>query len=76
MPGGSGNYAEERDESDKRNGNPIGRWRQRAATEFESFVMRTSQVDRYEGEDGDNADVDEEEETSEPDDASKQNQED
>jgi hypothetical protein len=71
MPGGSGNLKDEGDES---NTIPTASWRRRAATELERFDLGTSDVDGYEGEDGD--DAEEEEEASQDDDGSTQNLED
>jgi hypothetical protein len=73
MPGGSGDFQDEGDESDAI---PTARRRRQAATELERFDQGTSDVDGYEGEDGDDADVDEEEEASQADDGSTQNVED
>jgi len=76
MPGDSGDYEDEAAESDKRNAIPTASWPWRATTELKRFDLGTSDVDGYEGEDGDNADTDEEEETSQADDGSTQNVED
>jgi len=73
MPGGSGDFKDEGDESDAI---PTASRRRRAATELERFDLGTSDVDGYEAEDGDNADADEEEEASQADDGSTQNVED
>jgi hypothetical protein len=73
MPGGSGDFEDEGDESDAI---PTASWRQRAATELDRFDLGTSDVDGYEGEDGDDADADEEEEPSQAEDGSMQNVED
>jgi len=73
MPGGSGDFEDEGDESDAI---PTASQRQRAATELERFDLGTSGVDGYEGEDGDDADADEEEEASQAEDGSTQNVED
>jgi len=63
MPGG-GWGCEEGDVSDKHNAIPnTSRW-QRAATKLERFYLRTSDVDGYEGDDGDDADADQEEPAS------------
>jgi hypothetical protein len=61
MPGDRGDFEDEGDESDAI---PTASQRRRASTELERFVLGTSDVDRYEGEDGDDADVDEEKEAS------------
>ena len=78
MPGGSGHYEDEGDESDDRDAIPTTSWRRRPATELERFDLGTTDVDGYEGEDGDDADADadEEEESSQADDGSTQNVED
>jgi hypothetical protein len=55
MPGGSGDIEDERDESDAI---PSASRRRRAATELERFDLGTSDVDGYEGKDGDDADTD------------------
>jgi hypothetical protein len=73
MPGGSGDFEDEGDESDAI---PPTRRRRRAVTELERFDLGTSDVDGYEGEDGDDADVDEEEQALQADDGSTQNVED
>jgi hypothetical protein len=74
MPGGSGDYEDTGDESDNRNTIPTASRRRRPVTELERFDLGTSDVDGYEGEDGDDAeaDVDEEEEASQVDDGSTQ----
>jgi len=61
MPGGSGDFE---DEGDKSDAIPTASRRRRAATELERFDLGTSDVDGYEGEDGDDPDADEEEEPS------------
>jgi hypothetical protein len=92
MPGGSGDYEDEGDESDDRDEIPIARRRRQAAKELEGFDLSTRDVDGYEGEDGEHADADaeadadadadadaaadEEEEASQVDDGSTQNVED
>jgi hypothetical protein len=61
MPGGNGDFEDEGDASDAIHTAS----RQRlAAIELYRFDLGTSDVDRYEGEDGDDADADEEEEAS------------
>jgi len=74
MPGGSGDYEDEGDESDDCDAIPTASRRQQPVTELETFDLGTSDVDGYEGEDGD--DADEEEEASQVDDGSTQNVED
>jgi hypothetical protein len=73
IPGGSRDFDLEGDESDAI---PTASRRQRAATELERFDLGTSDVDGYEGKDGDDADADEEEEASQAEDGSTQNVED
>jgi hypothetical protein len=70
MPGGSGDFEDEGDESDAI---PTASRRRRAATELERFDLGTSDVEVYEGEDGDDADSDEEEDASQAEDGSTQN---
>jgi hypothetical protein len=70
MPGGSGHFEDEGDESDAI---PTASQRRRAATELERFHLGTSDVDGFEGVDGDDADADEEEEASQAQDGSTQN---
>jgi hypothetical protein len=78
MPGGSGDYEDEGDESDDRDPIPTASWRRRPTTELERFDLGTNDVDGYEGEDGDDvdADADEEEEALQADDGTTQNVED
>ena len=66
MPGDSGDYVVEGDESDERDTIPTASQLQQVATELERLDLKTSGVDAYEGEDGD--DADEENEASQPDD--------
>jgi len=73
MPGGSGYYKFEGDESDKRNGIPTISQQWEAATELKRFELQTSDVHGYEGEDADNADADKEDEASQAVDGSMQN---
>jgi len=73
MPGGSEDFE---DEGDKGDAIPTTSRRRRAATELERFDLGTSDVDGYEGEDGNDADADEEEEASQADDGSMHNVED
>ena len=72
MPWGSGDFEDEGDESDAI---PTAS-RRRLATKLERFYLGTSDVEGYEGEDGDDADADEEAEGSQADDGSTQNVED
>ena len=78
MPGGSGDFVDEDYESDELDAIPTARRQRRPVTELERFDLGTSDVDRYEGEDGDDADADadEEEEASQADDGSTHNVED
>jgi hypothetical protein len=76
MPGGTGDYEDEGDESNVRDASPIASRRRRPATELEWFDLGTSDVDGYEGEAGDDADADVEEEAKQADDGSIQNVED
>jgi hypothetical protein len=64
------------DERDDREAIPTAIRRQRPLMELEKFDLGTSDVDGYEGEDGVDADADEEEEASQADDGSTQNEED
>jgi hypothetical protein len=75
ITGGSGDYEDDGDESDDRDAIPTASRRRRPATELETFDLGTSDADGYEGEDGDDADAnaDEEEESSQIDDGSTQN---
>jgi len=78
MPGGRGDYEDEGDESDEHDAIPTASQHRRHMTELERFDLGTSDVDGYEGEDGDNADADADEEVEalQADDGSKQNVED
>jgi len=76
MPGGSRDYKDEGDESDKCNAIPTASRPWRPVTELKRFDLATSDVDGYEGNDGDDADADEEEEASLANDESTQNMED
>jgi len=73
MTAGSGDSEDEGDEIDAI---PTASRRRWAETELERFELGTSDVDGYEGEDGNDVDADEEEETSQADDGSTQNVED
>jgi len=73
MPGGSGNYEDEGDGSDDLDAIPTASRRRRPATELERFDLGTSHVDGYKGEDGDDADADEEQAALEADDGSTHN---
>jgi len=76
MPGVSGDYRDEGDDSDVCDAIPTASWRRRPATVFETFDLRTGDVEGYEGEDGDDAYADEEEEALQANDGSTQNVED
>jgi hypothetical protein len=84
MPGGSGVYEDDGDESDDGDAIPTASLRRRPVTELERFDLGTSDLDGYEGEYGDDAavdadadaDPDEEAEASQVDDGSTQNVED
>jgi hypothetical protein len=75
MLGGRRDYEDQGDESDDRDAIPNARRRRRPATEFERFDLGTSDVDGNEGEDGNDADPDgdEEEESLQVHDGSTQN---
>jgi hypothetical protein len=64
MPWGCDENDDEGDEIDESDAIPTTIRRQRAATELERFDLGTSDVDGYEGDYGDNADADEEEDAS------------
>jgi len=72
MAGGSGDFEDEGAESDLLDAIPRTSQRRWETTELERFELGTSDVNRYEGEDGDNADADEEEEASQADNGSTQ----
>jgi hypothetical protein len=72
MPVGSGDCEHKGYESDMRNPIPTASRRRRPVPELERFDQVTSEVDRYDGEDGDNADADEGEEASQADHGSMQ----
>jgi hypothetical protein len=76
MPGGSGDYEDEGDGSDVRDAIRTASRRRWLATELERIDLGTSDVNRYEGEDGDDGHVDEEEAASQADDRSTQKVED
>jgi len=68
MPGGCEYYDDEGDEIDGSAAIPTAGWRRRAPTELERFDLGTSDVDGYEGDDGDDVDVAEKDEASHADD--------
>jgi hypothetical protein len=74
MPGGSGDFYDEGDESNERDAMPTASLRQWATTELVMFDRGTRDVDGLEGEDGD--DADRAEEALHDDDRSTQNVED
>jgi hypothetical protein len=78
MQRGSGDYEDDGDESDDRDAIPTASRRRQPVMELERFDLGTSDLDGYEGEDGDDADADadEEEEASQVDNESTQNVED
>jgi len=59
---GSGHYEDEDDKCNKCDGIPTTGWQRRPTTELESLDLGTSDVHRYQGEDGDDADVDDNDE--------------
>jgi hypothetical protein len=73
MPGGSGDYEDESDESDVRDAISTARQRRWAATELERFDLGTSHFEENEGEADVDADADENEEASQADIGSTQN---
>ena len=70
-----GDYEDEGDESDEQNAICTASQRRQPATELDRLDWGTSDVDGYEGKDGDDADadVDEEEDASQADDGSTPN---
>jgi len=76
MPGGYGDYKAEGDESNLRNAILSASWRQGPATQLKMFDLETSDVDAIKAEDRDDADTDQDKETSQADDGSKQTVED
>jgi len=76
MPGSSGDYQDEGDDSDERNAIPICCWRRQPTTELPRFVLGASDVDGNECKDGDDADAVQQEEALPADDGSMQNVED
>jgi len=78
MPGGSRDHLDEVDETNEHDAISTASRRQKPATELERFDLGTCNLDRYEGEDGNDADADgdEEEEASQAVDGSTQNVED
>jgi hypothetical protein len=76
MSGGTGDTEDEGVESDVCDAIPTASRCRRPETELERFDFGSSDLDWYEGKDGDDADVDEEAEASQADDGSTQNVED
>jgi len=76
MPGGCEDYHHAGDKIDESDVISIASWRGWAATELERFDLGTSDINRYEGTIDDNADTDEEEESSPADDGLTQTWED
>jgi len=76
IPGGGGDYDDERDESDKCNTLHTTRQLWRPATVLERFELGTIDIPWCEGENGNNADADEQEKASQANDGSMQNVED
>jgi hypothetical protein len=68
MPEGCKDYDDEGETLDKRDAIPTGSWRRLAATQLARFDHGTSDKDGYEGDNGDDANADEEEEASQADD--------
>jgi len=76
IPAGSADYEDEVDESDLCDAIPTASQWWRRATKLERIDLGTSDVDWYEGENGNDADLNEKEEASEANDESTQNVED
>jgi len=76
MPEVSGDYEDQRNETDVCRDIPTTSRRRRAETELERFDLGTSDVEGYEGEDGDEADADAEDAASQANDGSMKNVED
>jgi hypothetical protein len=76
MPGGCEADDDGGDEIDKSDAIPTTSRQRQATTEIERFHLRTSDVDGYEGADGDDADADEEKESSQANDGFTQTLED
>jgi len=78
MPQCGRDYDDERDKSEQCYAIPTASWGLLPVTELERFDLETSDIDGYEGKDGEDAaaDADEEEEASQADDGSTQNMED
>jgi hypothetical protein len=76
MPGGSRNYEDQGDESDKHHVIPTACQGCQTMTEPQNIDLGFSHVDRFDGDNGDNADAQEEGEASQADDGSTHNVED
>jgi len=76
MPGGSNAYDHVGDKIDQSDSFTTTSWRWRAATKLVRFDLGTSDVNRYEGDDCDDADADEEEQSSQANNGSTQTLED
>ena len=68
MPGGTGDYEDAGDESDECESIPTASTGRQPTTEHDRFDLGTSDVDGYEGDDGNDADADQEEDASVADD--------
>jgi len=68
----TGDYKDECDATDQRDAIPTARRRRQAATELERFDLGTMDMDGYEGDDGDDQNVDGDEEPLQADDGSTQ----
>jgi hypothetical protein len=73
LPGGSGVYEYDGDESNVHNDIHLASRRRQPATELWGFHLGTNDVEGYEGDDGDDVDVDEEGHASQSDDVLTQN---
>jgi hypothetical protein len=78
MPGGSGDHEDDGNESDERNAFPTASQRRRPTIDLERFYLRTTDIDGYDGDDGNDVDADanDEDGSSQADDGSTQNLED
>jgi hypothetical protein len=76
MPEGCGDYQDKGDQREVCDVIPSARQRRRPTTALERMDLGTSEVDGYEGKDGDDANADGEEEASQPNNESMQNMED
>jgi len=76
IPGGSRVDEDEGDNNYESDAIPTASWQRRAAPELERVDLGTSAVDQYQGDDGNNVDVYEEEDASQADNGPTQNVED